>query len=142
MVRLLTRPARLHGFGDGGGLDFSTLPDLPTTASGAVDWSQIQAPVSVSASDYTLPQPAGGAFDLATFAKSIVGGAQTYYGAQTAIQNAEAAANLAKARNQAAIAITKAGGQNAVKTAGAGLPSPTLLLLAGVGLAAVVLLKK
>lgn len=135
----LMRPRRV-GFGDGA-LDFtSDFADLPTTATGAIDWGSMSFPAPNL--DFSLPTSAGSTFDFSKLAQDVTKGAQTYYGAQTAVNNANYASQLAKARAQAAVAQAKAGGKNAALTAGAGLPSPTLLLAAGVALGAVLLLRR
>lgn len=136
---------RFAGFGDGSPFDNFDFSTTPTTASGAIDWGNLVTPPipvfpSSDLSFGATAVPSG--FDFASLAKEIVGGANTYYGAQAQITNAQTAAALAKARGQAAVAVTKAGGANAVKTAGAGLPSPTLLLFAALGLGAILILKK
>lgn len=135
MTRILVRPRRV-GFGgylgDGSDTDpfnVDTPVDVPAGSS-LVDTS---TPASTSA---------GGGFDFAKIASDVVKGAQTYYGAQAAVSNANYASQLAKVQAQNAINLAKAQGANAAKTAGAGLPSPTLLLAAGVGLAAIMLLKR
>lgn len=144
-MKLLTRPRRVSGFGGFGADDLSDwTTDVPTTPNGAVDWGALVVPATggFTAADFSLPIQAGAPLNLASIGKSIASGAQTWFGTQTAVNNASAATQLAKAQNQAAINIAKAGGTNAALTAGAGLPSPTLLLLAGLGLAAVVLMRK
>lgn len=64
-----------------------------------------------------------------SIANAITHGVQTYYGTQAQIEQAKANA-----------AISKAQGQNAVQVAQVGLPSPQLLLAAGVGIVALMLL--
>lgn len=95
----------------------------------------------------TLPRGGLGGFgldlgDMGDVTGQIVKGATDFYAAQSAVQGAKYGAQLAKANAQAAINIAKAGGQNAAATAGAGLPSPSLLLIGGLGLAALLILKK
>lgn len=108
-----------------------------------LDWFASQP--QPSASDFTFPAnatfPAGSAPSLSTLIPSIVKGGKDYFGAEAALNTAKAQADLAKAQGQAAVAVAKAGGRNAAQTAGAGLPSPTLLLVGGLALAAVMLLK-
>lgn len=136
----LQRPRRV-GFGDASTFDFTgDFSDLPTTSSGAIDWGAMSFPAPNL--DFSLPTSAGSAFDLSKVANQVTKGAQTWFGAQTAINNADYASQLAKARAQAAVAQAKAGGANAAQTARAGLPSPTLLLAAGVALGAVLLLRR
>lgn len=147
-MKLLTMPRRVGNFGDAA-IDFPTftpeeLQALPTTSTGAIDFTNMTLPgPTFTASDFDLSLPKSvGPLDLSAIANQIVKGAQTYYGAQAAVNTANYAAQLSKAKAQAALNITKAGGTNAARTAGAGLPSPTLLLFAGLGLAAVLVLKK
>lgn len=146
MALTTSRPMRtssLRGLGDGPLLDFSklNLATLPTSSTGAIDWGAMALPPQPDFGVLTAPKVASGS-DFADLAKEIVNGAQTFFGAQAAITNAQTEAQLARARGQAAVAITKAGGSNAARTAGAGLPSPTLLLFAALGLGAIVILKK
>lgn len=126
------------GLFDFGDTDFTSVP---TTSAGAIDFGQIGLPAGPDLSVLTPPTITTGN-DLASLAHSIANGAQLFFGTQAQITNAQTAAQLAKARGQAAVAVAKAGGANAAKTAGAGLPSPTLLLFAGVGLAAILVLRK
>lgn len=147
-MKLLTRPVRVGGFAGLGDLNFDfgdTTTDVPTTSSGAIDWSQVGLTVPQPPANFsTLALPAGASSSgsLADIGNAIARGAQTLFGTETAVNNAQAAAQLAKAQSQAAINIAKAGGINAAKVAGAGVPSPSLLLVAGLGLAALMLLKK
>lgn len=115
---LVTRPRRV-GFGD---FDFGDLTLDPST----IDFS--------SAASSTP--------DFSKLASGIVKGASDFYGAQAAINDAKYKAQLAKAQAQTAVAVAKAGGANAALTAKAGLPSPTLLLIGGLGLAAILILKR
>lgn len=136
-MTFLVRP-RYVGFGDGDAASGAFDPGDPAgNPAGAIDWGSLDLTIP------TFPASAVAApVDLSTVANDIVKGAQTWYGAQTAVNNASAASELTKARNAAAIKIAKAGGANAAMTAKAGLPSPTLLLAAGVALGAVLLLRR
>lgn len=130
----LTRPRRV-GFGGMGDFEFPSVSasDFTIDAPTAVDWSNLSLPGGGSTSS---------PFDFSKLTNDLVKGAQTYYGAQTAVNNANYASQLAKARAQAAVNVAKAGGSNAALSAKAGLPSPTLLLAAGVTLGAVLLLRR
>ena len=68
---------------------------------------------------------------LQNLASSIVGGVQTYYQAETAI-------NQAKAQSQ----IAKAQGQNLVRTAQTGQPSSYVLLWGALGIGALLILTR
>ena len=85
------------------------------------------------------PAPAiGGRFDLGTIAQ----GAADWYAFQTAIDTAKYGSKVAKANLQNQLYATRAAGQNVAETARAGYPSPSLLLVGGLALAALVILKR
>lgn len=87
---------------------------------------QLSAPLNIS------PTPGGGWLSsINNVADTIVGGAKAYYGTQAQIEQAKAAAAVAKAQ-----------GQNAVQVAQAGLPSPQLLLFGGLGLMGLLILTR
>lgn len=135
-MTFLVRP-RYVGFGDGDAASGAFDPGDPAgNPAGGIDWGSMDLTLP------TFPASVAAPVDLSTVANDIVKGARTWYGAQTEVNNASAASELAKARNAAAINIAKAGGSNAALTAKAGLPSPTLLLAAGVALGAVLLLRR
>jgi hypothetical protein len=77
-----------------------------------------------------------------TTANQVIKGAVDYYAALSAINAAKYQAKLTKAQAQGAVAAARAGGINAAETARAGLPSPSLLIVAAAALAAVFILKK
>lgn len=87
-----------------------TLPDFTATSS-----APVITPPTVAAPSFSDA--------IKNLADNIAQAASAYYGTQ---------AQIATSRAQAQIAA--AAGQNAVQTARAGLPSPTLLLLGGAGL--------
>lgn len=89
----------------------------------------------------TLPSTFG-KFDLGQVAAEVATGANTYYGTLAQINQAKYGSKLLKAQAQAKVAEAKAYGQGAASTAAAGLPSPTLLLVGGIGLAALLILRR
>ena len=117
--------------------DPSTAADaVPNPFSGDTSWlDQVQLPTTfpVSSGPSSLPAvtpPAGGI--VGSF-NDVIGGltnaVTSVYGSLAKIEQAKAG-----------VAVARAQGQNAVQTARAGLPSPQLLLLGGLGLVAVLAL--
>ena len=123
----IQRPRRLSGFGDN---------------SAAFDWSQYSTPIIPSTPIFS-PADAGAPSGSGSMLDQIVSGAQQYYQGVASINQAQAAAQLAKAQGDAAVAKARAGGAyGAQQAGGAGaLPSPSLLLVAGLALGAIFLLK-
>lgn len=72
----------------------------------------------------------------------ILQGANDYYSALAQINTAKYGSKIVKAQAQAALAQARAGGANAAEVARIGLPSPGLLLVGGLGLAALLILKR
>lgn len=72
----------------------------------------------------------------------VATGATDWYSTLAAIDSAKLNRSLLKAQGQAAVATARAGGVNAAQTALVGLPSPSLLVVGGLALAALVLLKR
>jgi hypothetical protein len=144
----LHRPRDLRwgiGDGDAGSGSFDpadpggnplSMGALPLTATGAVDWSQLTNPFPiVSAADFTLPTQAPSLGDLFS---QITKAGTSAIGAQSQLTTAQNQAAILKAQQAAQLAAAKAG----IKTAGQGLPSPTLLLIGGAALLAILALKK
>lgn len=87
-----------------------------------------------------VSMPTGGS--ITDVAGDIAKGAVQYYDTVNAINAAKYQSKLFKAQAQGAVAAAKGAGQNAAQVAAVGLPSPTLLLVAGTALAALVILKR
>ena len=87
-----------------------------------------------------ITKPTGGS--IGDVAGQVVTGAVQYYDALNQINAAKYQSKLLKAQAQGAVASAKAGGVNAAEVARAGVPSPSLLLVAGLGLAALLILKR
>lgn len=85
------------------------------------------------------PAGSSGASDL--FGQ-IAQGAQTYYGTLAQINEAKYGSQLVKAQAQAAVAQARAAGVAGAEYARAGVPSSSLLLIGGLGLLAILALKK
>lgn len=86
------------------------------------------------------PQSSGG--NIGDVFEKIASGADTYYGTLARINEAKYGSKLAKAQLQAQLAATRASGAALAENARAGLPSSSLLLIGGLGLAALLVLKK
>ncbi len=84
--------------------------------------------------------PTGG--KLADISGDIAKGAVKYYDTLNAINAAKYQSKLYKAQAQGAVAAAKGAGQNAYQVAAVGLPSPTLLLVGGLALAALMIVKR
>lgn len=104
-----------------------TLPSVGDVSS-SFNLPSLGAP---SFSAPTLAMPQSITTDITGAIKSLGDVATSLFSTQAQIYQAQAAANVAKAQ-----------GQNAVQVAKAGLPSPQLLLFAGLGLAALLLVSK
>lgn len=79
---------------------------------------------------------------IGTTAAKIVQGAELYYGTQAQIAQLKYGAQIAKASGQSAVAAARAGGQASAIQAGYTLPSPSLLMVGGLALAALLILKR
>lgn len=76
-----------------------------------------------------------------TFAK-VVDGANLYYGSLAQINSAKYGTKLLKAQAQGEVAAARSGGRAAAYDAGQGLPSPSLLIVGALGLAALLVLRR
>lgn len=106
------------------GFNFS-FPDISNLISSVTP--NLSSSLMPSAS--VTPSSIGSA--VSGFANDLTKAITGFYDAETAVNTAKANAAIAKAR-----------GQNAVATAQSGLPSPTLLLFGGLGLAALLIISK
>lgn len=80
--------------------------------------------------------------DLSTLPGEILKGAGDYYAWKTQIDTAKYGAKIAKANLQNQLAATRAAGVNVAETTRAGGPSPSLLLVGGLALAALLILRR
>jgi len=87
-----------------------------------------------------VSMPTGGS--LTDLTGEIAKGAVQYYDTLNTINAAKYQSKLLKAQAQGAVAAAKGAGQNAAQVAAVGLPSPTLLLVGGLALAALMIVKR